>query len=44
MESISKQNSNQIVEENVSPFASPAKSRKRDTSMPKDEYKRMRRE
>jgi len=44
MASISKTNSNQIIEENVSPFASPAKSKKRDTSLPKDDYKRMRRE
>ena len=39
MDSISKQN-NQIVEENLSPFASPAKSKgKLDQSMSKDEYK-----
>jgi hypothetical protein len=44
MDSISKQNT-QIVEENLSPFASPAKSRgKRDKSMSKDEYKKQRRE
>lgn len=44
METISKQ-STQIVEENLSPFASPAKSRgKRDKSMSKDEYKKQRRE
>lgn len=44
MDSISKQ-STQIVEENVSPFASPAKSRgKRDKSMSKDEYRKQRRE
>jgi len=44
MESISRQ-STQIVEENASPFASPAKSRgKRDKSMSKDEYKKQRRE
>jgi hypothetical protein len=40
MESIQKKN-NQIVEENVSPFASPAKSRtKRDKSIGKDEHKK----
>jgi|TARA_B110000285_G_scaffold195505_1_gene225831 hypothetical protein len=34
-----------IVEENLSPFASPDKNRKnRDKSMGKDEYKRIRRE
>lgn len=44
MSSISSQ-SMQIVEENASPFASPAKSRgKRDKSMSKDEYKKQRRE
>lgn len=43
MDSISTQKG-QIVEENSSPFASPAKSKKRDKSMSKDEYRKMRRE
>lgn len=45
MESIQKQGSLAIVEENLSPFASPAKSRgKRDKSVSKEEYRKMRRE
>lgn len=45
MESISKQYNSQIVEEGVSPFASPSKSRaKRDKSMSKEEYRKMRKE
>ena len=44
MDTISKQQ-NQIVEENLSPFASPTKSKgKRDKSMSKDEYRKVRRE
>lgn len=44
MESVSR-HQNQIVEENQSPFASPAKSRsKRKEGMSKEEYKKMRRE
>ena len=44
MDTISKQN-NQIVEENLSPFASPTKSKgKRDKSQSKEDYKKMRRE
>ena len=44
MDTISKP-PNQIVEENSSPFASPAKSRsKRKEGMSKEEYKKMRRE
>lgn len=44
MESIQKSKT-QIVEENMSPFASPAKSRtKRDKSLGKDEHKKQRKE
>lgn len=44
MESLTKQK-NAIVEENASPFASPAKSKsKRDKSMSKDEYRKHRKE
>ena len=44
MESIQKSNT-QIVEENLSPFASPNKSRsKRDKSIGKDEHKKQRKE
>ena len=44
MDTISKPD-NQIVEENLSPFASPTKSRtKRDKSVSKEDYRKMRRE
>ena len=43
MDSIANRNKS-IEEENSSPFASPAKMRKRDKSMSKDEYRKFRRE